>query len=610
MRFSQASSRAGSLVALASLINNAAAHSWVEAMNVIGTNGSYVGATGYPRGFVPQSAPGFNDAKMVNLIPPNGRSTGNQILSSDLICKNGSQQQQIQTANYPRLQAMPGANIALLYEENGHATIPQNQPGKPPNRGTVYIYGTTQSQPDDTLLAIHKVWNTAGTGGDKRGKLLSTQNFDDGQCYQINSGPISNQRKTEFPIKVPSDPEGGDLWCQNNLALPQDAPVDKPYTLYWVWDWPTLGADGSVTLNETYTTCMDVDISPESQGTSKDVNYAANQEVQHAALPSYFKSLNQPGAEPSSTMAPASSSVAATMSISTITITSTLLMVPTIVPVNTSTPVVSTRTHTQIVVVPGPPTTAPALSSNCQEERDPFNVSSSDVVCHNAPQKRAPKTIFVTEGVTTVTRSPKPPKTVTHTRFITEIPKKPAHHSAHHKRVPEPDVIGAANPGAGPAPTHSHKSIHKVEGSGVHIETAAPRMVATPHHKRDPEPDVIGAANPGRGPAPTHSHKSVHKVEGSGVHVETIAPKVSIKPHRNGKRTPEPRTIDVTQTAPAAIITKAIHVIVGELEAPKTIVDGGVTRYGPPPPPKPTHTGHLAGRSELKNKRSARFRLV
>jgi hypothetical protein len=89
--------------------------------------------------------------------------------------------------------------IALRYQENGHVTEPFNQPRKPENRGTVFIYGTTEASDSDTLLSIHKVWNSEGTGGDERGKFLSTQNFDDGQCYQIYTFNISEARQEEFP---------------------------------------------------------------------------------------------------------------------------------------------------------------------------------------------------------------------------------------------------------------------------------------------------------------------------------------------------------------------------------------------------------------------------
>ena len=194
---------------------------------------------------------------MVNLIPPDARPQGNQILPTDPICK-ASQQQQTQTSGYGRLQASAGSMLALRYQENGHVTLPQNQLGKPTNRGTVYIYGTIQPKSDDTLLAIHKVWNTAGTGGDKRGKLLATQAYDDGQCYQVNGGQISVARQAQFSHEA--DPlMGTNLWCQNNLALPTDAPTGKPYTLYWVWDWPTAPKVDPGLPNgkeEIYTTCM------------------------------------------------------------------------------------------------------------------------------------------------------------------------------------------------------------------------------------------------------------------------------------------------------------------------------------------------------------------
>ncbi|KAI9680991.1 MAG: hypothetical protein M1829_001071 [Trizodia sp. TS-e1964] len=234
-------------------------HSWVEQLTVIAPNGSYVGAPGFPRGNVLRTDPGFGDPSMVNLIPPNGRA--NKILPTDLMCKS-TQQIGTQTKASPRLQAAPGDFVALRYQENGHVTLPQNQPGKPSNRGTVYIYGTTNPSNSDTLLGIHQVWNAAGTGGDKRGVLLATQNYDDGQCYQVNGATISATRQKDFPH--PFDPlMGANLWCQNNIILPQDAPSGKPYTLYWVWDWPTApGADPGLPNGKTevYTTCMDVDI--------------------------------------------------------------------------------------------------------------------------------------------------------------------------------------------------------------------------------------------------------------------------------------------------------------------------------------------------------------
>ena len=235
---------------------------------------------------------------MVNLIPPNGRA--NQILPTDMMCRS-SQQNLVQTDGSPRLKAPAGSFVALRYQENGHVTLPENQPGKAPNRGTVYIYGTTQPKPDDTLLSIHKVWNSDGSGGDKRGVLLASQPYDDGQCYQVNGGKISTTRQAEFKHTA-SQLMGEDLWCQNDVKIPSDAPSGKPYTLYWVWDWPTApGADPGLPKGkeETYTTCMDVDVTAANQQKSV-AKFVDGQPVDNAGIKSY---LNGAGAEPTAAVA-------------------------------------------------------------------------------------------------------------------------------------------------------------------------------------------------------------------------------------------------------------------------------------------------------------------
>ncbi|KAL1998978.1 hypothetical protein VTN02DRAFT_5259 [Thermoascus thermophilus] len=274
------------------LLSTARSHSWIEQLMVIAPNGTFVGAPGYARGNVLRTAPGFSDTEMVYLIPPNNRAT-NEILPTDRMCKD-TQQNQTQTEGSPRLQAAPGAAVALRFQENGHVTLPQNQAGKPKNRGTVYVYGTTQPRADDTFLAIHNVWNRNGTGGDKRGILLSVQNFDDGRCYQINSGQISTQRQAEFPHQA-NQLMGADLWCQQDIALPADMPPGKPYTLYWVWDWPTApGVDPNLPKgkNETYTTCMDIDITDGPKAHSNVATaYVKDQPLDNAAIPSQFAEL-------------------------------------------------------------------------------------------------------------------------------------------------------------------------------------------------------------------------------------------------------------------------------------------------------------------------------
>jgi hypothetical protein len=260
------------------------AHTWVEQLTVVASNGTFIGAPGYSRGNVLRTNPNFGDPQMTNLIPPDGRSTGTVILPTDLMCK-GSQIIGNQTAGSPALIANAGDMVALRYQENGHVTLPQNQPGKPANRGTIFIYGTTQPSNSDTLLGIHNVWTVDGKGGDGRGVLLATRNFDDGQCYQVNSGTISQQRQKEFPHKAKSL-MGADLWCQSDVTLPTSI-SGSTYTLYWVWDWPT--AAGTVGFpngkNETYTTCMDVSISSGS-GSSKAISFAQNQDLNSAAIQS------------------------------------------------------------------------------------------------------------------------------------------------------------------------------------------------------------------------------------------------------------------------------------------------------------------------------------
>ena len=110
------------------------------------------------------------------MIPANDTTGVNK---NDPMCKH-SQQTAYQADGSPRLQAAPGALVSLPYQENGHVTLPQNQPGKQPNRGLVYIYGTTQPKSPELFLDVFGQWTADGTGGDKRGKLLATQPFDDG----------------------------------------------------------------------------------------------------------------------------------------------------------------------------------------------------------------------------------------------------------------------------------------------------------------------------------------------------------------------------------------------------------------------------------------------
>lgn len=278
------------LAAVAFAISGSA-HTWIEDMRVISSNGTFTGSPGYPRAFA-QRKPGFSDTAMVYLLPPAATATDG-ITPNDMMCMP-SQQKPTQSSDSPRLKAAPGDMIALRYQENGHVTLPDTNPGKPANRGTVYIYGTTEPSETEKFLDVHKKWTGDGKGGNQKGKLLATQNFDDGRCYQINGGPISAARQKQFPHQA-AQPMGQDLWCQNDLVLPKDAPSGKPYTLYWVWDWPTsVGAPGEPKGKaQTYTTCMDVDITAKGSNADKAaVNVSQQPDLNVAAIPEYVSKLN------------------------------------------------------------------------------------------------------------------------------------------------------------------------------------------------------------------------------------------------------------------------------------------------------------------------------
>lgn len=172
------------------------------------------------------------------------------------------------------------------------------------NSGVVYVYGTSQPKEDDTLLGIHGQWTLDGKGGDGRGRLLTSQYFDDGQCYQINIGYISEQRQTQFHrVAEPGSFQGANLWCQTDVLLPNDLEVGKDYTLYWVWDWPTMDGTGTVTLPELYTTCMDVTIAEAknvgntgavvlADGDSTSVPFVEIRNYGEAAIQAIFESLS------------------------------------------------------------------------------------------------------------------------------------------------------------------------------------------------------------------------------------------------------------------------------------------------------------------------------
>jgi hypothetical protein len=273
-------SRFGSLEAilLLALAPTFQAHSWIQQLSLIASNGTFVGTPGYPRGFIQRGAPTFSDANLINLIPPNGRPT-NEIFSTDLMCRE-SQLIGNQTEGYPALTAAPGNQIAMIYTENGHVTQLDLSPPKPVGSGTIYIYGTKEPANTDTYLGIHRVWNTDGTGGDQRGRLLATRHFDDGQCFQNDTAivvPLEWERREEF------HPLGTSLNCQSDVQVPSEAGTSGTYTLYWVWEWPTLdNVTGELVTNQSYTTCMDINMTSDQLPFAGDFN--TSQVVDYRAI--------------------------------------------------------------------------------------------------------------------------------------------------------------------------------------------------------------------------------------------------------------------------------------------------------------------------------------
>ncbi|KAL4911794.1 hypothetical protein BDW62DRAFT_196233 [Aspergillus aurantiobrunneus] len=323
------------LILLALLFTSACAHSWVEQLMVIAPNGTFVGSPGYPRGYVPRTDPAFDDTSLTYRLPADGKPEATE---ADFLCMD-TQRKQVQTEGSPRLQASAGAAVALRFQENGHVTLPEGQIGKPSNRGTIYVYGTQESKEGEKLLDVHKLWNKDGTGGDGRGVLLAERDFDDGRCYQVNDGEISQRRQAEFPHEADQS-MGMDLWCQADIAIPSNTPSGKPYTLYWVWDWPTMpGADPSLPdgKQEIYTTCMDVDVVDSSDSRmSQNANYNYDQSLNAASIPEQFNEIiaSRPGnstmgtstepteAASSSPATTAASDPATTSPVATVTVTS------------------------------------------------------------------------------------------------------------------------------------------------------------------------------------------------------------------------------------------------------------------------------------------------
>ncbi|KAG6102642.1 hypothetical protein E4U30_003862 [Claviceps sp. LM220 group G6] len=275
-----------------------------------------IGERGFPRGYKPRSDPGFSDQVPQNILPVKGQSaySGQEILNKYKFEANPP---------HPMLQAAPGDYVAIVHLENGHVSLPLNQPNKPRNRGTIFFYGTSQPKDEERLFDVHLRWTKDGSGGDKRGVLLGTRHYDDGQCFQPNADAIAKERASKFSsdgAKISQE-----LPCQSDIKLPDNLKPGSVYTVYWYWDWPDLNAnkinmdktkDGSypwagsfmrgdtipngwtmdmISKNESYSSVIDIKIvGTQAQGVSVKSDakqeYVAKQDIYSKAIEEQMKS--------------------------------------------------------------------------------------------------------------------------------------------------------------------------------------------------------------------------------------------------------------------------------------------------------------------------------
>jgi hypothetical protein len=245
-------------------------HSWGEQLRNIDAKGNYVGAYGYPRGMVDRgktSPDGKDTDNAMTWRMPESNTEGKIFIDAEqLLCAPMQRQQKQSSDKFPRLKTVPGGFIAIRYQENGHVTLPQNNPEKPKKGGTVYVYGTKDPKTDEKLFDVLQ-WTQDGQGGDKRGVLLAMNDYDDGRCYLNNETPIAMARKAADPAYMTNTPEKGPansvMYCETDVKLPETVELGKAYTLYWVWQWTSLpGKTPGLKKgkDEYYSTCMDVDV--------------------------------------------------------------------------------------------------------------------------------------------------------------------------------------------------------------------------------------------------------------------------------------------------------------------------------------------------------------
>lgn len=251
----------------ASLALHASAHTWIEEMQVIGSNGSYIGDRGFSRGYMARTDPGFNGDSDLWMLPSldarnPDESVRSRINGSDLLCHPSQRSSNYSNPAYPKLKATPGGHVAMKYLENGHVTLPWTLTGKPKNGGTVLVFGTTNPRAEEKIVDVMQ-WTKDGSGGDGRGFLMGAMDYDDGECHQLNTCWMSGERQILYPNRVPDQPDSSvERWCESDIQIPAYVSTG-PLTAYWIWDWGTeagkdcLAPDGK---DQYYTNCADFDI--------------------------------------------------------------------------------------------------------------------------------------------------------------------------------------------------------------------------------------------------------------------------------------------------------------------------------------------------------------
>ncbi|KAK3329443.1 hypothetical protein B0H66DRAFT_24981 [Apodospora peruviana] len=243
-------------VAPLAFVGFVASHSWTERTRRLAPNGTMIGNPGFERNHHDRADPGFSDTSVVWLIPPNGVSRPAGILPDDKIVREEQRPYVPSTSyteQYPKLKVAPGDFAALIYTENGHVSRQdqESQNPKPINRGTIYLYGTTQNDLTNyNLVDIHLTWTADGKGGDGKGRLLATRNYDDGQCYEAIPGAGDVEGIVGHRMAALNNDAA--VPCQSDVQIPLDTPVGETYTVIWVWDWPTMSERGVAVSPATY----------------------------------------------------------------------------------------------------------------------------------------------------------------------------------------------------------------------------------------------------------------------------------------------------------------------------------------------------------------------